>query len=37
VRGWIGIHLNRIRDEELASHLRQAWRMIAPKKLHGAL
>jgi hypothetical protein len=37
VRGWIGIHLNRIQDEELASHLRQAWRMIAPKKLRGAL
>ena len=33
VRGWVGIHLNRVRDEELASHLRQAWRMIAPKKL----
>jgi hypothetical protein len=37
VRGWVGIHLNRIQDEELASHLRQAWRMIAPKKLQGAL
>jgi hypothetical protein len=33
VRGWIGINLNQIRDEELASHLSQAWRMIAPKKL----
>jgi hypothetical protein len=37
VRGWVGIHLNRLRDEELASHLRQAWRMIAPKKLQGEL
>jgi hypothetical protein len=37
VRGCVGIHLNRIRDEELASHLRQAWRMIAPKKLQGEL
>jgi len=37
VRGWVGIHLNRIRDEELSSHLRQSWRMIAPKKLQGAL
>jgi hypothetical protein len=37
VRGWVGIHLNRIQDEELTSHLRQAWRMIAPKKLQGAL
>jgi len=33
VRGWIGIHLDRVDDEELASHLREAWRMIAPKKL----
>jgi hypothetical protein len=37
VRGWIGIHLNRIKDEELTSHLRQAWRLIAPKKLQGRL
>lgn len=37
VRGWIGIHLNSIRDEELTSHLRQAWLIIAPKKLQGAL
>jgi hypothetical protein len=37
VRGWIGIHLDSVRDEELASHLRQAWRMIAPPKLHAAL
>lgn len=37
VRGWIGIQLDRSRDDELASHLRQAWLMIAPKKLHVAL
>jgi hypothetical protein len=37
VRGWIGIHLDCVRDEELTSHLRQAWRMIAPPKLHAAL
>ena len=37
VRGWIGIHLNRIQDEELSSHLRQAWLLIAPKKIQGAL
>jgi hypothetical protein len=37
VRGWIGIQLDQINDKELASHLREAWRMIAPKKLHGAL
>jgi hypothetical protein len=37
VRGWVGIELDRIGDEELASHLREAWRMIAPKTLHAAL
>jgi hypothetical protein len=37
VRGWIGIHLNRIQDEELASHLRQSWLLIAPKKIQEAL
>jgi len=33
VRGWVGIELNRVTDEELASHLREAWRLIAPKNL----
>jgi hypothetical protein len=33
VRGWIGIELNHVGDEELAYYLRQAWQMIAPKKL----
>lgn len=37
VRGWVGIELDRIADEELASHLREAWRLIAPKKLHSEL
>jgi hypothetical protein len=37
VRGWVGIELGRIGDEELASHLREAWRLIAPKKLHARL
>jgi hypothetical protein len=31
--GWIGIELDRIGDEELAAHIRQAWKMVAPKKL----
>jgi hypothetical protein len=31
--GWVGIHLDRMDDEELASHIRQAWLLIAPKKL----
>jgi hypothetical protein len=33
VRGWVGIELDRIGDAELAEHIRQAWRLIAPKKL----
>jgi hypothetical protein len=37
VRGWIGICLDRIEDQELASHLRQSWLLIAPKKLQAAL
>jgi len=31
VRGWIGIELDRISDEDLASHIREAWRPAAPK------
>ena len=33
VRGWIGIELARISDKNLAAHIHEAWRMIAPKKL----
>jgi hypothetical protein len=33
VRGWVGIELAAIDDEELAAHILDAWRMIAPKKL----
>lgn len=33
VRGWIGIHLDCVRDAELTSHLRQAWRLIATAKI----
>lgn len=33
VRGWVGIELDEVSDEELASHIYQAWRLIAPKKL----
>jgi hypothetical protein len=37
VRGWVGINLDQVKDEELASHIRQAWSMIAPKKLSETL
>jgi hypothetical protein len=36
VRGWVGIDLDRISDDELAVHLLDAWRLIAPKKLKAA-
>jgi len=32
-RGWIGVELSAIGDDELAEHIREAWRMIAPKTL----
>lgn len=35
VRGWVGIELSQVSDEELASHIREAWRLIAPKKLQA--
>jgi hypothetical protein len=35
VRGWIGVELARISDDELAFHIREAWRLIAPKKLQA--
>ena len=33
VRGWVGIELDSIGDEDLASHILEAWRLVAPKKL----
>jgi hypothetical protein len=35
--GWIGIELPRVKDKELALHLREAWLLIAPEKLHSLL
>lgn len=35
--GWVGIELPRVTDKELALHLRGAWKLIAPEKLHGLL
>jgi hypothetical protein len=32
VRGWVGIELEQVSEEELATHLCDAWRLIAPKK-----
>src|SRR5213083_1839534 len=36
-RGWIGIEVDQVSDKELALHLREAWLLIAPKKLHALL
>lgn len=35
--GWVGIELPNISDKELALHIREAWRLIAPEKLKTAL
>lgn len=37
VRGWIGVELDRVSDEELDFLVRQAWRLIAPKRLRAAV
>src|SRR5579859_1822930 len=36
VRGWVGVELEAIGDEELALHIREAWEMVAPKALIAA-
>ncbi len=33
VAGWIGIELGRVSDKELAFHIHEAWKLIAPAKL----
>jgi hypothetical protein len=33
VRGWVGVELSMIGDEQLTSLIREAWRLIAPKRL----
>jgi hypothetical protein len=33
VRGWVGIEVARVSDQELALHLNEAWKLIAPPKL----
>jgi hypothetical protein len=37
VKGWIGVELAQVSDDELASYIREAWKLIAPPKLHAAL
>ena len=31
-RGWVGIELDRIADQDLAFHIQMAWELIAPKR-----
>ena len=33
VRGWVGIELERITDEDLSFYIQGAWELIAPKRL----
>jgi len=37
VRGWVGIELDQVSDKELALHVKEAWRLIAPKKLQESV
>ncbi len=37
VRGWVGIELAEIDDEEMRHHIQTAWRLIAPKKVRSQL
>ena len=37
VLGWVGVELPRVSDKELRAHLTEAWKLIAPEKLHMAL
>jgi hypothetical protein len=34
VRGWVGVELDQVDDEELALHIREAWKLTAPKTLN---
>ena len=37
VRGWVGVELNKVSDQELSFHIHEAWRLIAPRKLQEAV
>jgi hypothetical protein len=36
-KGWIGIELSRIGDDDLAFHIHDGWRLVAPKKAQALL
>ena len=33
VRGWVGVELDQVSDDELTYHMLEAWRLTAPEKL----
>ena len=35
--GWVGIELPTVTDRELKLHIREAWKLIAPEKIHSLL
>jgi hypothetical protein len=35
VKGWVGVELDSIGDEELAPLIREAWQLVAPKRLQN--
>jgi hypothetical protein len=37
VRGWVGLELGQVDDDELAFHIHEGWRLIAPKKLQATI
>jgi len=36
-KGWLGIELIKIRDDDLKFHVKMAWRMVAPERLLTSL
>lgn len=36
VRGWVGLNLPAVSDEELSFHIHLAWDLVAPKRLRAA-
>jgi len=36
VKGWVGVQLDQVHPEVLATLIRQAWKLIAPRSLHAA-
>jgi len=34
-RGWVGVNLDQVDDDELRSHIQVAWELIAPKRVQA--